>query len=142
MPRASAQRELLASRKDVWGFLSEPRHFADWWPGVAAVRPDRRGLAEGARWELVGSDRPTLFRQASSSGMLLVRAVEPYERVAFYLTGDHLDLELRLAATAENRTRAVLTVEGTFMWGMSRSLPRRALARLHWLCQTGADLGV
>ena len=72
--------------------------------------------------------------------MLQVRAVEPYERFACYLTGDHLELELRLRATAEDRTRAVLTVEGTFMWGMSRALPRRALNRLHSLCQTAVGL--
>ena len=140
MPRVSAQRELLASRQDVWRFLAEPHHFADWWPGVAAVRPDRRGFAEGARWEVVGSDRPTFLRQASSSGILQVRAVQPYERFVCYLTGDHLEVELRLEALAEGRTRATLTVDGTFMWGMSRSLPRRALSRLHALCQTAAGL--
>jgi uncharacterized protein YndB with AHSA1/START domain len=135
-----AQRELLASRRDVWAFVSEPRHLADWWPGIADVRPDRRGFAEGARWEVVGSYRPTLFRQASSSGTLQVRAIEPYERFAFYLTGDHLEVDLRLQATAEDRSHAVLGVEGTFMWGMSRSLPRRALGRLYTLCQTAAEL--
>ena len=140
MPRVSAQRELLASRRDVWVFIAEPHHFADWWPGIAAVRPDRRGFTEGARWEVVGSDRPTFFRQASSSGILQVRAIEPFERFVCYLTGDHLELDLRLRATTEDRTRAVLTVEGTFMWGMSRTLPRRALSRLHALCQTAADL--
>jgi uncharacterized protein YndB with AHSA1/START domain len=140
MPKVSAERELLASRSDVWAFIAEPHHFADWWPGIAAVRPDRRGLAEGARWEVVGVDRPTMFRQASSSGMLQVRAVEPYERFACYLTGDRLELDLRLQATAENRTRAGLTVEGTFMWGMGRSLARRALNRLYALCQTAAGL--
>ena len=140
MPKVSAERELLASRRDVWAFIAEPHHFADWWPGIAAVRPDRRGLAEGARWEVVGVDRPTMFRQASSSGMLQVRAVEPYERFACYLTGDRLELDLRLQATAENRTRAALAVEGTFMWGMSRSLARRALNRLYALCQTAAGL--
>jgi uncharacterized protein YndB with AHSA1/START domain len=140
MPKVSAERELLASRSDVWAFIAEPHHFADWWPGIAAVRPDRRGLAEGARWEVVGVDRPTMFRQASSSGMLQIRAVEPYERFACYLTGDRLELDLRLQATAENRTRAGLTVEGTFMWGMGRSLARRALNRLYALCQTAAGL--
>src|SRR5215210_5168678 len=138
MPRVSAQRELLAPRQDVWRFVAEPRHFPEWWPGIAAVRPERRGLAEGARWEVVGSDRPTFLRQASSSGILQVLAVEPSKRFACYLTGDHLELDLRLEALAEDRTRAVLTVDGTFMWGMSRSLPRRALSRLDALCQTGA----
>ena len=61
MARASASRELLASREDVWAFLAEPRHFSDWWPGVAAVTPGRRGLVPGARWEIHGVDRPTLL---------------------------------------------------------------------------------
>jgi Polyketide cyclase / dehydrase and lipid transport len=141
MPKASAQRDLLASRSDVWSFVSEPHNFPDWWPGVAAVRPDRRGFAEGARWEVVGPLRPTFLRQAASSGILQVRAIEPLERFAFYLSGDHLMGELRLRAVAEDRTRAILTVDGAFMWGMSRSLPRRALNRLHSLCQTAEELG-
>jgi uncharacterized protein YndB with AHSA1/START domain len=139
MPRVSVQRELLAPRRDVWEFVAEPHHFPDWWPGVAAVRPDRRGFAEGARWEVIGSVRPSFLRQAASSGMLQVRTIEPLERFAFYLTGDHLELELRLQATGEDRTRAILSVEGTFMFGMNRSLPRRALSRLHALCQTAAE---
>src|SRR4051812_50038265 len=53
MPRVVASRELLAPPEDVWGFLAEPNHLADWWPGIHAVRPDRRGLAPGARWQLV-----------------------------------------------------------------------------------------
>jgi hypothetical protein len=139
MPRVSVQRELLASRRDVWEFVAEPHHFPDWWPGVAAVRPDRRGFAEGARWEVIGSVRPSFLRQAASSGMLQVRAIEPLERFAFYLTGDHLELELRLQTIDDDRTRAILSVEGTFMFGMNRSLPRRALSRLHALCQTAAE---
>ena len=46
-----ASRELLAARDDVWSFIAEPHHFSDWWPGIGGVQPDRRGLAEGARWE-------------------------------------------------------------------------------------------
>ena len=88
---------------------------------------------------MVGPLRPTFLRQASSGGVLQVRAIEPLERFAFYLTGDHLELELRLQALDEERTRATLSVDGTFMWGMSRSLPRRALGRLHALCQTAAE---
>jgi len=139
MPRVSAQRELLAPRGDVWAFVAEPHHFPDWWPGIAAVRPDRRGFAEGARWEVVGSIRPTLLRHSSSSGMLQIRAIEPYERFVFYLTGDHIEVELRLQASGEDRTRCILTVDGTFMFGMSRALPRRAINRLHALCQTAAQ---
>jgi uncharacterized protein YndB with AHSA1/START domain len=140
MPRVSASRELLASRDDVWQFISEPRHFSDWWPGIAAVHPDRRGLAEGARWEIVTADRPTLLRRATSSGMLLVRAVRRPELFAWTLTGDHVDAELRLEASGDDRTVAVLELEAPWLFGISRALPRRALTRLHTLCQTAAEL--
>ena len=49
---ASATRELLAAREDVWGFLAEPYHLSDWWPGIVGVEPDRRGFAVGARWRV------------------------------------------------------------------------------------------
>ena len=138
MPRASASRELLASREDVWAFIAEPHHFADWWPGVGGVQPDRRGFAEGARWTVHGIDRPTFSRRAASSGTLFVRGVRPLERFAWTLTGDHIDAELELAEAAADRTIASLTVEAPWLYGFSRVLPRRALTRLHALCQTGA----
>ena len=140
MPRASASRELLASRDDVWAFIAEPHHFADWWPGLAGVHPDRRGLAEGARWELHTADRPTLFRRATSSGMLLVRAVRPPELFGWTLTGDHIDAELRLEPRGETRTLATLELDAPWLVGFSRALPKRALIRLHALCQTAAEL--
>ena len=57
--RIEAQTELIATRRDVWALLAEPQHLADWWPAYATIRPDRRGLAEGARWQVVrgGYDR-------------------------------------------------------------------------------------
>jgi len=140
MPRVSAARELLASREDVWSFIAEPGHFADWWPGVAAVEPDRRGFAEGARWVVHASERPTLFRRSGYSGTLLVRGVEPPLRFAWMLTGDRLDAELTLQTTAPGRTRAVLAVSAPWLVSVPRGLPRRALARLHALCQTAAAL--
>jgi Polyketide cyclase / dehydrase and lipid transport len=139
MPRVTASRELLASRDDVWQFIAEPRHFADWWPGIATVQPDRRGLAEGARWQILTADRPTLLRRSSSSGMLLVRAVRAPELFGWTLTGDHIDAELRLEAKAD-RTVAVLELDAPWLLGISRALPRRALTRLHALCQTAAEL--
>jgi uncharacterized protein YndB with AHSA1/START domain len=140
MPRVSASRELLASRDDVWKFIAEPHHFADWWPGVAGVRTDRRGLAEGARWEVRTDNRPTLLRRATSSGMLLVRGVRAPELFAWTLTGDHIDAELRLEARGTDHTLAVLELDAPWLIGFSRSLPRRALTRLHALCQTAAEL--
>jgi uncharacterized protein YndB with AHSA1/START domain len=140
MPRVSAARELLASREDVWTFVAEPRHFADWWPGISAVEPDRRGFAEGARWTVHGSERPTLFRRSGYSGTLLVRAVEPWYRFAWTLTGDRLDAELVLEQLTPDRTRVFLEVSAPWLVSLPRSLPRRALLRLHSLCQTSAAL--
>ena len=140
MPRASASRELLAPREDVWTFIAEPHHFADWWPGIAGVRPDRRGVAEGARWQVQGTDTPTLFRRATATGMLLVRAVRPPELFAWTLTATRIDAELRLEESAADRTTANLEVQAPWLYGLSRSLPRRALTRLHALCQTAATL--
>jgi hypothetical protein len=140
MARISVRRELLAPREDVWKFVSEPHHFPDWWPGIGGVQPDRRGLAEGARWQVRGIDRPTFSRRAASSGMLLVRGVQAPGRFAWTLTGDHIDAELRLDESGPNRTMATLEIEAPWLGGFSRTLPRRALTRLHALCQTGSEL--
>jgi uncharacterized protein YndB with AHSA1/START domain len=140
VPRASASRELLAAREDVWSFVAEPHHFPDWWPGISGVQPDRRGFAEGARWGIGGTDRPTLLRRATSSGVLLVTRIETPECFAWTLTGDHIDAELRLAERGPSRTVATLDLEAPWLYGFSRALPRRALTRLHALCQTAAEL--
>ena len=140
MPGVVAARELLASRQDVWAFLAEPRHLADWWPGIAAVEPDRRGLAAGARWQIHGSSRPSLFRRPNPTGTLLVLAAARPERIAFQLTGERMDVELRLDAPTADRTIATLSVSGPWLIGLGRSFPRRALARLHTLVQTAAEM--
>jgi uncharacterized protein YndB with AHSA1/START domain len=140
VPTHEATRELLAPRADVWAFLAEPYHLTDWWPGIGGLQPDRRGFAPGARWQIVGDNRPSLFRRPNMSGMLLVLAVEPYERFAFQLTGERLDVELRLSAPQPDRTLARLTVSGPLLIGLRRSLPEKALGRLHALVQTAADL--
>ncbi len=140
MPRASASRELLAPRDAVWSFLAEPRHFADWWPRVAAVEPDRRGFSPGARWVLRATGRPTLFRKSGFSGTLLVREVQPLELFSWTLTGDNLDAELRLQSIAPDRTQVTLEVRVPWLASLPRSLPRRALNRLYDLCQTAARM--
>jgi uncharacterized protein YndB with AHSA1/START domain len=139
VPRATAARELLASREDVWRFIAEPGHFADWWPGVAAVVPDRRGFAEGARWTVHADERPTVFRRSGYSGTLLITAIEPYSRFSWTLTGDRLDAELLLEERAEDRTRAFLEISAAWLVSIPRRLPRRALERLYALLQTAAS---
>ena len=104
------------------------------------MQPDRRGFAEGARWGISGTDRPTLLRRATSSGTLLVTCIERPERFGWTLTGDHIDAELRLEERRPGRTVATLDIEAPWLYGFSRALPRRALTRLHALCQTAAEL--
>lgn len=139
-PGASAEKELVAPRSDVWAFVAEPRHLADWWPGIAAVEPDRRGLAPGARWQLQRGQRPGLFRGARSTSTLVVREVDELQRAAWHIVGERLDVVLELEATAADRTLARLTVAGPLMLAFRRSLPRVALERLHALVQTAATL--
>lgn len=139
MPVARASGELLAPPEDVWRFVEEPRHLADWWPGVGAVEPDRRGLAVGARWR-VRRRESTLFRKAEAEDTLLVTAAERARRFGFELVQARLRIDLALAPSGQSGTSADLAVEGPLLFAFSRSLPKNALARLHDLCQTAATL--
>ena len=139
MPRYAASRELLAPRADVWDVVSEPHRLRDWWPGIGGIQPDRRGFAPGARWQIIGEDRPSLLRRPSATGMLVVLGIEAPSRFAFLLTGDRMEVELRLSEAGADRTLAELTVEAPALIGLRRNLPRQALVRLHGLCQTAAD---
>ncbi len=138
--RMTAERELLAFRPDVWAFLAEPYHLADWWPGASGVQPDRRGAAAGARWRITRSNEPTLFRRPEAAAMLLVTAADPPRLFAFELPADRLRVTVELAAIAADRTRAIVTVEGPWLIAFRRTLARRAVSRLHALCQTAAAL--
>jgi uncharacterized protein YndB with AHSA1/START domain len=140
MPTYSAARELLAPREDVWAFLTEPNHLSDWWPGIHGVQPDRRGLAPGARWQIRGAGRPTYVvgRRPDVAGTLIFLEVKRPEFVVWQFVNGRIDVELRLTEAGANRTRAELTVGAPFLSGLRRSLPHKALTRLHALCQTGA----
>lgn len=141
--RAEASRELLASRPDVWSFLAEPYHLADWWPTITSVRPDARGFREGARWEVIGPRTPTLFHKANAGGLAIVRTIELHERVVWSLTADRLDLEVRLQGLAPDRTLVTVAIEGRWRpeaMGRPRALPRAAASRLYELVQTAAAL--
>ncbi len=138
MPRSQATVSLLAARPDAWRFVAEPHHLPDWWPGVVAVEPDRRGLVEGARWKVRYGARPGLLRPPAAAGMLLVREVREPEFLAWHLTSDRLDVELSLEGVDADSTRATLSVSAPWLVGFRRSLARRALERLRDLCQTAA----
>lgn len=144
MSRVVATRELLAPHEDVWRFLAEPFHLSDWWPGVGGVRPDRRGLAPGARWELIAGPQArgivhTFVGAPQTPRTLVVLEVRAKELVRFVFVDDRIEAELRLETAADNHTRATLAIEGAWL-RLNRSLPRSALNRLHALCQTAAEL--
>jgi len=141
--RIEAQRELLASRGDVWSLLAEPRHLSDWWPGYTTIRPDRRGLAEGARWEVVRGGAPGLLRRPGGEGLIVLTAVETGLRFRWRDVQQAFVAEILLEPAASGHTRATLTVQAPW-WRLVaeglRSAPRQALARLHALCQTASSL--
>jgi uncharacterized protein YndB with AHSA1/START domain len=140
--RAAAVRELLAPPEDVWALIAEPYHLSDWWPGYSSVQPDRRGLAAGARWQVVRSRQAGLLRRPGASGLIVIEAVEPGHALSWRDIEQQFAAEVRLARTGE-RTRAALTLDAPwwriFVEGL-REAPRESLARLHALCQTAATL--
>jgi uncharacterized protein YndB with AHSA1/START domain len=139
LPRYAADRVIVAPIDDVWSFLAEPYNLADWWPGVSGVEPDRRGLAPGARWKVIGPNQPSYFRRPQATGTLVVLDVSPLERIAFQLTAERIDADLRLRAIDERSTEVSLVVDGPWLVGLKRAFPRRALARLHSILRTGED---
>ena len=143
MPRAVATRELLAPPEDVWRFLADPLRLADWWPGVRAVQPDRRGLATGARWQLqagpqTGGLMSTFLRAPEAAGTIAVLEARPKQLLRVLFVNDRIEAELRLEPAGGAHTRATLAIEGPWL-RVNRSLPRTALNGLHALCQTAAE---
>jgi uncharacterized protein YndB with AHSA1/START domain len=130
----TASRELLAPRADVWGFLAEPYHLSDWWPGILGIEPDRRGFTPGARWKVRLQTRNVFTGRRERESMLLVGEVEPFERWTWHLLAGKLDVELRLRALSADRTLVTCTTSGR------RRLPEQALRRLYDLVQTAATL--
>ena len=64
--------------------------------------------------------------------LLLVQAIDPYERWAWHVLATKLDVEIRLRASAGDRTVVTIT--------RSKGSPAVALRRLYDLCQTAATL--
>jgi uncharacterized protein YndB with AHSA1/START domain len=138
LPRYAADRTLLAPLEDVWAFLVEPYNLPDWWPGMSGVEPDRRGLAPGARWKVLGPNEPTLFHKPDAAGTLLVLEVVPMSRIAFQVVAQRVDAELDLQQEGEDRTAVSLVVDAPFL-AIRRSFPGSALARLYNLVQTAGE---
>jgi hypothetical protein len=140
--RIEAERELLAPPGDVWALLAEPRHLSDWWPGYTTIRPDRRGLSTGARWQVVRGGRPGLLRRPGGEGLIVINRIEEGRALGWH------DVQQQFGATIEiegmgAHTRARLVLEAPW-WRIRveglRRAPGEALSRLHALCQTAAAL--
>ncbi len=101
------------------------------------MEPDRRGMAPGARWKVQG---PSYLRKSETPAVLVVHEVIPERRVAFELLRERLRVELDLSREGADRTRAVLAIEGRFLFGPRRVLGKQALLRLYDLIQTAAEL--
>jgi uncharacterized protein YndB with AHSA1/START domain len=133
---------LLASREDVWAIVAEPYHLPDWWPAYSGVEPDRRGLAEGARWTVLRSRTPGFLRKPRGKGLIVIQRVSPGEELAWLDVAQNVEAGLRLEDEGRG-TRATAFVDGPF-WRLlaegARGLPRLAVARLYDLCQTATSL--
>jgi uncharacterized protein YndB with AHSA1/START domain len=129
---SEASRELLAPREDVWKFLAEPYHLSDWWPGITGVEPDLRGFAPGARWKVQASKQNVFIGRRKVETMLLIREIDLYERWTWHLLQPETDTEVRLRATASDRTLVTVTTSGR--------RARTAVQRLYDLVQTAASI--
>jgi uncharacterized protein YndB with AHSA1/START domain len=133
---------LLASREDVWAIVAEPYHLPDWWPAYSGVEPDRRGLAEGARWTVLRSRTPGFLRKPRGKGLIVIQRVSPGEELAWLDLSQNVEAGIRLE-NEERGTRATAFVDGP-LWRLlaegARGLPRLAVARLYDLCQTATSL--
>jgi uncharacterized protein YndB with AHSA1/START domain len=138
----TASRVLLASREEVWALVAEPFNLPDWWPAYTGVEPDRRGLAENARWTVLRGRTPGFLRRPRGQGLIVLRRVVPGTELAWLDVAQHLEAGVRLEDEGR-RTRATAFVDAPF-WRLvaegATGLPRLAVARLHDLCQTAATL--
>jgi uncharacterized protein YndB with AHSA1/START domain len=147
MSRVEATGELQSDRRDVWALIAEPYHLPDWWPGYTGVKPDRRGLAENARWEVVRAKAPGWLRRPGGEGLIIITKVVEEWELRWHDVKQGLDAGIALDNAGTGRTRAAIFVDGPELRlvlegarGFGPSLPERALTRLQDLCQTAANL--
>lgn len=143
MSLVEATGELQSDRREVWALVAEPYHLPDWWPAYTGVKPDRRGLAEGARWQVIRNTAPGFLRRPEGEGLIVVtRVLEGWE-LRWRDVKQNIEAGVVLDNAGTGRTRATTFVSGSWLRLMSesaRGLPETALARLHDLCQTAASL--
>jgi hypothetical protein len=133
---------LPVPRAEAWALVAEPYHLPDWWPGYTGVEPDRRGVGENARWTVVRAARPGFVRKPHGTGLILIRRVSPSTEFSWHDLQQKLDMGIRLDDEGRD-TKATAWVSGS-VWRLyaegARSLPTKAVARLHDLCDTASGL--
>ena len=131
MPRYAARRVLPATVEDVWAVLAEPARFPEWWPGVEAVDPGRRGLVPGGMWKIDGGGPKMSFRRRPEmAGDLLLIEVVPRAKVVFQLIAEGMWVELELEPDEDDHAAASLVVEARRFSGVGRAFPSEVLAKL------------
>jgi uncharacterized protein YndB with AHSA1/START domain len=139
LPRYEAKRVLPATVDEVWEVLVQPERLAEWWPGIEAVDPGRRGLVPGGFWRVDGGrTKATFRRQPQTGGDLLVIEVVPRSRVVFQLLTERIDVELGLEPTEDDQAAATLVVEVPWLTGVRKTYPSEALSKLAALVRTPA----
>jgi uncharacterized protein YndB with AHSA1/START domain len=141
----SAERTLLSERPDVWSFVAEPFNLPDWWPAYQAVRPDRRGVAEGARWTATARAAKIgaigLVRRPVGEITLELRRVVPGYELRWLDSWLGMEAGIALDNAGSGRTRATVFLDGSWWRGVlsgQNRLPKEAVGRLYDLCQTAA----
>jgi uncharacterized protein YndB with AHSA1/START domain len=150
---ATATKELLAPREDVWAFVSTPGRLAEWWPGVSAAQ------ANGGHWTIEGDERAGLARVASPGDdereETVDVALNPPGALELRFGRSGYRARLALESTGAQRTTATLTIEvedphetlaerleevvGLAVTGPSDAFAESIVERLYELCQTGAE---
>jgi uncharacterized protein YndB with AHSA1/START domain len=143
MSLIEATGDLQSDRADVWALVAEPYHLPDWWPAYTGVVPDRRGLAENARWQVIRSTSPGLLRRPEGEGVIVITKVVEGWELRWHDVKQDIEAGVRLDNAGTGRTRATTFVSAPWLRLVTegaRRLPDRALTRLRDLCQTAASL--
>jgi hypothetical protein len=143
MSLIEATGEVQSDRRDVWALVAEPYHLPDWWPAYTGVKPDRRGLAENARWQVIRNTAPGFLRRPRGEGIIVItRVLEGWE-LRWLDVKPGIEAGVRLDNAGSGQTRATTFVSAPWVRLVAegaRGLPDRALTRLRDLCQTAASL--
>jgi hypothetical protein len=120
--------------------LEDPVRWPEWWPGLVSVQSSvRRALAPGAHWSLEGTEQPSFRRRPQLGGSLLFLEVVPLTRIAFQMTGEHVEVELDLEPVEDGQTQATLGIDAPRFGGMGRTVGSEALSKLAKLVRPPAE---